>query len=59
MTEKEYNICIGKILAGVPLTSEEGQRFVEVLCNFESLLDQGDQDDYFGTEGWRHRVDWD
>lgn len=23
------------------------------------LLDDGDQDDFFGTEGWRHRMGWD
>jgi hypothetical protein len=58
MTEKEYNICIGKILAGKALDESTAQSFVCTLSQFEQLLDDGDQDDYFGTEGWRHRI-WD
>lgn len=58
MTEKEYNICIGKILAGKPLDQSMADSFVSTLNVFESLLDEGDQDDCFGTEGWRHLA-WD
>lgn len=59
MTEKEYNRAIGKILAGVPLGSEDAAEFVSILGLFEGMLDSGDQDDYFGTEGWRHQMGWD
>jgi hypothetical protein len=58
MTEKDYNICIGRILAGQALSEDTAQSFISVLNAFENLLDEGDQDDYFGTEGWRHRI-WD
>lgn len=56
MTEKEYNVCIGTILAGKPLDVTTAHRFVETLVQFECLLDEGNQEDYFGTEGWQHRV---
>lgn len=58
MTEKEYNIAIGKILSGKPLSDEEANLFIETLGEFENMLDEGDQDDYYGTEGWRHRMGW-
>jgi len=58
MTEKEYNICIGKILAGKPLDEDMAHSFVFKLGEFENLLDEGDMDDVFGTEGWRHLI-WD
>lgn len=59
MTEKEYNICIGTILAGKPLDVTLAHSFVETLVEFESMLDDADSDDYFGSEGWRHMVGWD
>lgn len=27
-----------------------------ILTEMAELLDEGDQDDQWGTEGWRHRV---
>lgn len=56
MTEKEYNICIGKILAGKALDVTTAHSFVGAIGAMESLLDEGDQEDYFGTEGWQHLV---
>jgi hypothetical protein len=31
----------------------------EMMAAMIELLDDGDQDDTFGTEGWRHRLGWD
>jgi hypothetical protein len=59
MEERDYNVCIGKILAGKPLNDEEANMFVDVLREFESMLDEGDQEDFYGTEGWHHRMGWD
>jgi hypothetical protein len=56
MTEKEYNRCTGMILAGAPLPEEMRASFFTTLSIMESLLDEGDQEDYFGTEGWQHVV---
>ena len=58
MTEKEYNICLGKIIAGKPLDEDTAQSLVSLLSRFEDMLDDTDQEDYFGTEGWRHYVGW-
>jgi hypothetical protein len=59
MTEKEFNICVGKILAGKSLNEEDAINFVETINEMESMLDDGDQEDFFGTEGWRHVMGWD
>lgn len=37
----------------VDLLSEEGAK--DYLRNLIEKLDELDEDDYFGTEGWRHR----
>ena len=29
----------------------------ERIVLLEELLDQADQEDFFGTEGWRHQID--
>jgi hypothetical protein len=29
------------------------------IAEMIDLLDEGDQDDMFGTEGWRHLLGWD
>lgn len=58
MNEKQFNICIGKIMAGKALDEDDAHEFVDTLSDIESLLDDGDQDDVFGTEGWRHCLGW-
>jgi len=32
---------------------------MDVISSFEYMLDQTDEDDYFGTEGWKHAFGWD
>jgi hypothetical protein len=32
---------------------------LDVLRDMVELLNEGDEDDAFGTEGWRHRLGWD
>lgn len=34
-------------------------QLLETIEEMIGLLDEGDQDDMFGTEGWRHRLGWD
>lgn len=58
ISESEYNQIIGKILIGGQ-TEEELTDFLQIIQQFESMLDEADCDDYFGTEGWRHRLGWD
>jgi hypothetical protein len=59
MTETEYGIALGKILAGCALKDEEANGFFETVLKFTDMLDEGDCDDVFGTNGWRHRMGWD
>jgi hypothetical protein len=43
--------------AMVKTMSEDELR--STITEMIKLLDEGDQDDTFGTEGWRHRLGWD
>lgn len=45
----------GKLLVGMA-DGEETREFLRYVSDLESLLDEGDLDDYFGTEGWQHRL---
>lgn len=58
MNEKEYNIAVGKILAGKVLEGDEALNFVNLISKFESLLDDANDFDVFGTEGWHKQVNW-
>lgn len=58
MSEKEYNISVGKILAGKVLEGDEALNFVNLISKFESLLDDANDFDVFGTEGWHKQVNW-
>lgn len=57
-TEKDYNIIVGKLAVG-DLNPQERFDLMELLAAIEGMLDEADSDDYFGTEGWRHRLGWD
>lgn len=59
-SESKYNQALGKLLAGPEhLSREECISIMETLNKFEQMLDEGDMDDCFGTEGWRHNLGWD
>lgn len=59
LSEKEYNIAVGKVLSGKVLEGDEALSFIHLISKFESLLDSTNSDDYFGTEGWQRHVNWD
>jgi len=54
-TEREYDEIRGKMLVN-HATAEELCEFLKYVNVLESLLEDADNDDYFGTEGWRHRM---
>ena len=54
-TDKTLNTIRGKNLVA-KTTKEEVLKLFEHIDALEMLLDEADQDDVFGTEGWRHRV---
>jgi hypothetical protein len=37
-------------------SAEDIAALLQHIQELEDLLDEGDQDDAFGTEGWRHRA---
>jgi hypothetical protein len=47
---------LGKVSGGGALTTEEYTILADYIYDLENLLDEADEDDYFGTEGWRHRL---
>ena len=53
ITEKELNTTRGKAMVG-HATPDEILRVFSHLDTLESELDGREQDDFFGTEGWRH-----
>lgn len=56
-TEREINEIRGKLLVSAA-SQKEINDFLRYTSELESLVDEADGDDYFGTEGWRHRVGW-
>lgn len=54
-TEQELDMIRGKMLCG-HATLEEQQDFFTYVSKIEGLLEEADNDDYFGTEGWRHCI---
>lgn len=55
ITDKELNIIRGKALVGAA-TEEEVMAVFDRLDAMADLMDGADQDDAFGTEGWRHAL---
>ncbi len=55
LSEREINMIRGKLSVN-HATQEEIDNFLEYVEKLESLLDNSDFDDTFGTEGWRHHI---
>lgn len=54
-TDKTINTIKGKNLVG-KATKEDIEKLFEHLDALEMFLDENEQDDQFGTEGWRHAI---
>jgi len=54
-TDETLNIIRGKNIVGAA-TSDDVFALLQHIDALEDLLDEGDDDDAFGTEGWRHRL---
>lgn len=53
MTEKEFCKILGK------LEAQGGyEEFVANIESMMSMLDETDEDDTFGTQGWRYHFGW-
>jgi hypothetical protein len=58
MTEAKMNELRGKALVGA-CTKDEVLEIIEYVNRLENLLDEGDMEDMYGTEGWRHLLGMD
>lgn len=58
MNESEFDRFIGYLEAYMA-DDDRVEKFIECIGEMQSMLDDADQDDYFGSEGWRHRIGWD
>lgn len=56
MSEQEFNQMIGKIQA--TFNDDDSERFRETINKMVEMLDEADQDDCYGTEGWRRNLGW-
>jgi len=54
-TESELDMIRGKMLVAAA-TQKELQDFLTYVSVIEGLLEDADNDDYFGTEGWRFAI---
>ncbi len=54
-TDKTINIIRGKNLVG-KTEKADVDKLIEHIDALEMFLDENEQDDQFGTEGWRHAI---
>jgi hypothetical protein len=54
-SDKVINVVRGKNLVG-KATKEDIETLFEHIDALEMFLDENEEDDRFGTEGWRHAI---
>jgi hypothetical protein len=54
-SESELDMIRGKMMVAAA-TDKEQRDFLTYVASIEGLLEEADNDDYFGSEGWRHRI---
>jgi len=52
---KELNIIRGKMMVGAA-TAEEQRDFFTYVNEIEELVEEASIEDFYGTEGWQHRL---
>ena len=57
-SERELNIIRGKMLVGAASITEQ-KEILKYITALESLVEDADLDDFYGTEGYRHLLGWD
>lgn len=57
-SEKEINMIRGKLLVK-KAKEDEIKDFLHYVDVLESLVEEASQEDFYGTEGWKHRIGWD
>lgn len=55
ITEKQVNVIRGKMSVG-KASIEEIEEFLKYVDEIEKLVEQASDEDFYGTEGWKHIV---
>lgn len=56
--EQTIDMIRGKMMVAAA-SKEELHDFLNYVAMLESLIDEASLEDFYGSEGWRHRVGWD
>lgn len=56
--ENRLNEIRGKMLVNAA-TREELHAVLDYINALEVLIDEASDEDFYGTEGWRHKIGWD
>ncbi len=56
-SEQEINIIRGKLLVN-KASQEEIFSFLRYVTELEALVEEASMEDFYGTEGWMHRIGW-
>ncbi len=56
-TEKELNIIRGKMESNTA-SKKEIKTFFLYVDTLEDLVKEASSEDFYGTEGWKHRIGW-
>jgi hypothetical protein len=56
-SERELDMIRGKMLIA-KATQAELHSFLEYVNFLEVLVEEASIQDFYGTEGWRHRLGW-
>lgn len=57
-TRREIDMIRGKLIVG-KATVEECHTFLEFVNQLEAMVEEASMEDFYGTEGWEHRLGWD
>lgn len=56
--EQTIDTIRGKMLVAAA-TQEELHDFLRYVTVIEGLVEDASNEDFYGTEGWRHKIGWD
>lgn len=57
-SEREIDEVRGKMLVNAA-TKDELHAFLDYVNALEALIEEASNEDFFGSEGWQHRLGWD
>ena len=57
-SEREIDMIRGKMSVNAA-TQEEVMEFMKYVVFLESMVEEASCEDFYGTDGWRHRLGWD